>query len=283
MGEFNRDRAIEGIGISRLPIAYELALIAGKTPADAYQSIASSLPKGQKLSVLRHGTSTAVVVYDTPTNAIHVAFDASDEFSDKLDDGTFWRKDHALGGHVHTGFWNAATRENTSGIVLVDAVRDTIKNYASQSKTPVDMHLSGFSKGGSAALIVAGQWMAERFPQPEDNVTLKSVYTLGSPPAGTTAFIKAFEESAKRGGVDAWRVVATDDFVPKVLGPDAPFYMPSYYAHLSNTVTLDGGSHDPDIYEGLVRKMDTEPKEKPSLARQLSNPALQPTPEPVVP
>ena len=239
-GELNthtldRTESLERLNSAYLPVLYEQLLQAGGGNPLAAQEGLQGWLRGQNIDVtiIRENNTTAFVTHDRTKNQINISFSASDETRDIIDNANFIPTENAMGGHVHQGFDNAANR-------VMDDVKAAVLGYASAADDKrTDVHLSGFSQGGSAAIITAANWMESGFLEQNPNLRLNSVYTFGSPPSGDAKFIDSFQANAALSDIKLVRVVAEGDPIPGMMTKDGPWWIPEIYDHVKNTFHLD--------------------------------------------
>lgn len=225
--------------IAVLPIVYERALKAGHTPESATALLRARLPETTDLAVLRHQNSTAIVAFDRKRQHITVAYDATDELADMLGGLKYWSRAHALGGEVHSGIDEAQSFKDGQGRTLKSQVATQVNAFATMAGVQaVTLGFTGFSRGGAQATAGAANWMVDHATSGNTaNPTLTSLVTFGGLAFGDERFNNAFAQMATSRRVDAWRVVAGDDAVPKHMTGEA-WYGKSLYGHVGTPVHL---------------------------------------------
>jgi hypothetical protein len=225
--------------MAMLPIVYERALKAGHAPESATGLLRARLPDTTDISVLRHQNSTAVVAFDRKRQHITVAYDATDELADMLGGLKFWEIPHALGGGVHSGVAEAQLFKDGQERTLKSQVAARVNAFAAMAgDQAVTLGFTGFSRGGAQATAGAADWMLAQAVNPgTTKPALVSLVTFGALAFGNERFIDSFAQMAASQRVDAWRVVAGDDAVPKHLTGEA-WYGKVKYGHVGTSVFL---------------------------------------------
>ncbi len=277
-GAFDVQQMRENFRAAVLPIAYERAIVAGKTHDEATRIVSDYIPERTDFSILRHKNSTAIVTYNRDKGRAIVAFDATDEVGDVIDDLKVWGKAHPLGGTTHSGISNAQFYQDKQGSTLVGRVQQELKSLSAGQ--PVTLSLTGFSRGGAQATGTAANWIVAQQNAdgvaPVPNAKLTSVYTFGGLPFGDKDFSVAYGKATANLGIEHWRVIGGDDSTQKNMTTEA-WYGKDLYRHVGTSVYMlplgDGGTefrvaapltvyeqktlaqtnwHDPNTYSDLV-------------------------------
>jgi hypothetical protein len=256
---FDLSQAQDNFRIAVLPIVYERALNAGNSPEQAAEKVRRRLPASTDMSILRHENATAVIAYDREKSKITVAFDATDEVADVIDDIKAWGKGHPLGGKTHGGFTNAQLYKDKQGRTLADQINVTINNFAAEQ--PTTLGFTGFSRGGAQATIATANRMVtdDKNSTTPSNVKLTSLYSFAGLPAGDKDFMAGFTEAADRKNVERWRVIGGDDTAPKHMTTEA-WYGKDLYRHFGPVVRMipsDSGVVEYRVNNGLNKDEQT--------------------------
>lgn len=254
----DRTEIIERLNSAYLPALYEQLLKVGRGNNLAAQEGMQQWLRGQQVDVtiVRQDNTTAFVVHDRVKEQINVSFSASDETRDIVDNANFFPTKSAIGGDVHQGFNNAAHR-------VMDDVKAAVQRYAATTGDKrTDINLSGFSQGGSAAVITASDWIGNGFLENNPKLRLRSISTFGSPPSGDSEFIDALERNAAISNIKLTRVVVEGDPVPSMMAKDGPWWIPEIYDHMKNTFYLDASGNisakpDKDALKGTTKDWST--------------------------
>ena len=248
---FSIEKAQEFANYSMLAPAYEQLLMLGVQAPNAEATVKAMAAHGFAFKLFRYQFSTAVVLNDSNTNTIHVSFDATTEFADKVDNAKFWPVSHKLGGKVHYGFNAVLKKEGPTGGTLEQAVRGAVAAFAAENHGPSTVDLCGFSKGGTSAIAFAAYWMTTNFAN-SPGLKLKEIYTFASPPLGDKTFVEKFDAQCRQHGITVNRVVAGRDTVPNLMTKDDAWYIHAMYAQQGEIYYLyykDGTPtlvHNPD-------------------------------------
>lgn len=241
---FDSTEMQDNFRMAMLPIVYERALKAGHAPESAAALLRERLPGTTDFSVLRHQNSTAVVAFDRRRQHITVAYDATDELADMLGGLKFWEQKHPLGGEVHSGVAEAQDFKDGQGRTLKSQVVAQVNAFAAMAgDQALTLGFTGFSRGGAQATAGAADWMLNNaVTGSAGKPTLTSLVTFGALAFGNQQFNDAFAQMAASQRVDAWRVVAGDDAVPKHLTGEA-WYGKAKYGHTGTSVYLLPDGH----------------------------------------
>lgn len=257
---FDLAQAQDNFRIAVLPVVYERALNAGNSPEQAAEKVRRRLPASTDMSILRHENATAVIAYDRQKSKITVAFDATDEVADVIDDIKAWGKGHPLGGKTHSGFTNAQLYKDKQGRTLADQINVIINNFAAEQ--PTTLGFTGFSRGGAQATIAAANRMVadDKNTNSPSNVTLTSLYSFAGLPVGDKNFMAAFTNAADQKNLERWRVIGGDDTAPKHMTTEA-WYGKDMYRHFGPVVRMipsDTGVVEYRVNNGLNKDEQTK-------------------------
>lgn len=234
---FNATAAQNLFSYARIPIEAERRLKHEQTLETILPTLAENFPERTAYNIIRHRNSTALVLYDRDTESIYVSFDGGSERGDILDDMKFLKRHHPLGGKVHRGYYGAILKENDEGIPLIDAVRHQVESYMAETDVPKSISITGFSRGGSMAVVAAGHWFAEGFFD-KGSFSLSQLYSFGNPPAGDKVFNDALSENLKNHGVDTAYIIVGRDPIPHILTETSSWYYPNRFGHVGNSFYL---------------------------------------------
>lgn len=309
-GAFDIAQMRDAFRAAILPIAYERALVAGQSPEAATNIVRSYMPERTDFSILRHQNSTAIVTYNRDKARVTVAFDATDEKADVLDDMKFWGKENPLGGKTHSGIANAQFYRDNLGMPMVERVWNEIATISGGQ--PVTLAFTGFSRGGGQSTAAAANWLVAQQRNgdgapPVLQARLTDVYTFGGLAYGDKDFVAAYSTQLDRQGITQWRVIAGDDSAQKNMTTEA-WYGKDLYRHVGTTIYMlplpDGTTehrvaapltvyeqktlsktnwHDPNLYADLMGLPDIKmAADGRRLTPQLPGNAgrLKPQPEP---
>ena len=278
---FDAKEAKDNFAFTILPNLYEEAISAGRSHTEAMAQLRILVPEPMDFTFFRHGNTTALVVKDAEKSRITVAFDGNGEFGDIVDNLKVWGKPHPLGGKTHSGFSDAIMSVDGSKRTLINRVQDQVTLYANDitgddansHRSSVDLHLTGFSRGGVLATAAAAQCLAQGFPPENSNMKLSGLHTFGSPPLGDQEFIRNFEQAAHQHNISHWRVIGGKDSMPFHITEDAG-YRPRaiLYAHPGNSAyILPGGDGSIDNSEQVTVLINPSKKELDAATRKLPN------------
>lgn len=223
----------ELFNLARAPVDIEQSMARGLSMAEATRGVRDTFPIHSEYTVLRHKNSTALVLYDKDREDIHVSFDGGNERQDIIDDMKFWKRKHPLGGKVHHGYYSAVLKQNEEGVSLIDAVREQVEIYAAQNDKQKHLSVTGFSRGGSMAIVAGAQWIVEDFAN-DERLKMQTIYSFGNPAAGNKKFCAALQEKAEERKIDITLLVIGNDPMPHILSPTSPWYMPGSFNHPGN-------------------------------------------------
>lgn len=274
---FDKKGAGEQMVAAVLPVAYERVLteipssddtLANKKERQeqaAHEAVRARVPDGNEFKIFRHENITAIVIHDSQSSRVTVAFDGgAADAKDMGDILSFSPKPHPLGGQMHGGYADSITRKGEDGTAISARVLAQVNAYAAQHEGQVDVQLTGVSRGGSVATATLADWMQDG-KGVQGNVHFKSLTTFGSPAVGDEAFTQAFDAKAKDLKLDYWRVIAGDDAVPRQFTQDA-WYKQDLYRQGGNAAYLI-----PDENGGITQLVNPQ-KDELDKARAHLNP-----------
>lgn len=246
-GTFNPATAAAALKIARLPEIFEAELEKGP-PEKAKKAVMDNLPSGiqpENVFILQRDNITAIVIYDPKACTATIAFDPTNPAgsfpfnADKRDNFARSAGNTALGADAHEGLLRKMIEKDDNGITLINRLEGVLHDLSSRQDNPLTVNFTGFSKGGSQAMLAAGEMIGGRLFEDDPQIKLGRLDAFSPVAFVSPAYIEIFNKHVSNLGGHATTYELEGDKNPTILTPQADGMFTRYgYGHVGTHIYL---------------------------------------------